>query len=123
MRSNWFGPSQKCAMRALDTPPPPLTTKVPWKLRRLAASWMRISQARTSLAGVADAPAAARLRRRPATACASAAQARVSESDGAQRCTSASRSARLGESTVALRRNADGTPSAELPANCLCAAR
>jgi hypothetical protein len=33
--------------------PPALTTKVPWKLRRLAASWMRSSQARTSPASSA----------------------------------------------------------------------
>ena len=64
MRSYWFGPSQKCAMRALATLPPPLTTKVPWKLRRLAASWMRISQARTSRAGAGVAAAGLRRSRR-----------------------------------------------------------
>src|SRR4051812_19846634 len=54
MRSYWFDPSQKWAMRALATLPPPLTTKVPWKLCRLAASWMRRSHARISLGAVAD---------------------------------------------------------------------
>jgi hypothetical protein len=44
-------------MRALATFPPPLTTKVPWKLCRLAASWMRSSQARISLGAVGDAAA------------------------------------------------------------------
>src|SRR5882762_471859 len=43
-------------MRALDTAPPALTTKVPRKLRWLAASWMRINQERTSLGstGICD---------------------------------------------------------------------
>ena len=45
----------------------------------------------------------------------------VAASDG--RSSTARRTQRDAESTVALRRKADGTPSAELPANCLCATR
>src|SRR5689334_10324146 len=48
MRSYWFEPSQKCAMRALATLPPPLMTNVPWKFCRVAASWMLSSHARGS---------------------------------------------------------------------------
>ena len=122
MRSYWFGPSQKCAMRALATLPPPLTTKVPWKLRRLAASWMRSSQARTSL-GARRRRRGARAGCTPARHAPTAAQARVSESERARQQHGGGRAQRGAASTVALRRNADGTPSADVPANCLCAAR
>jgi len=59
IRSYWFAPSQKCDIRALATLPPLLTTNVPWKLRRLAASWIRISQPRTSRACAAGPPSLA----------------------------------------------------------------
>ena len=123
MRSYWFGPSWKCEIRALATPPPPLTTNVPWKLRRLAASWMRSSQARTSFGG-ADGGAGPGLRqRRRHTRDRRAGEGerneRARQHAGGVRPSSQRGSA----STVALRRKVEGTPSAEVPANCLCAAR
>ena len=120
IRSYWFGPSQKWAMRALATLPPPLTTKVPWKLCPLAA--------------LVDAQQpgphfARRGRRRRGDGLAARRRsvghpgARERQEGGGAKQHGADARQRAAESTVALRRNADGTPSADVPANCLWASR